>query len=440
MRRAGLLAIVLVGAAAAALVVLRDDGHERREPVRPRRLEVPPDPRGVGAWTRSRDVYKFRNRDGVWWIFRRCVDRRVRGRRWTVGPAYVARFRDRDGRLLVDDFVPRADLWSPGYLNAVNGGLGTFGVHYARGVPGETPAGDDPTTPRRERRVDRAAPGYALEGRMCAWSNRRFGVTRVRELGAPTRVGDAVRFAVDVEVTDARRPPLIVLRYRYRFLPTSVRQSLIVETHGRGRGRTTVFVKEPKVVAMVRGGGFRRMAVFGSAFQKGVLEGAPQGTPVLSTGHAANPNRRAVRWDYGRWATRDDPRACARAACFEAAVEAAPGVPWEKGRIGFDGWAVASARRAATWPRDTRGAGVAWNCTRRPSADGVRRWEFGGWKRRNPRDPLENPHPYRAAEASFIGWEGGRGPRDCEPLERALSPRVERWSALLTYRLVRAGR
>ena len=45
----------------------------------------------------------------------------------------------------------------------------------------------------------------------------------------------------------------------------------------------------------------------GSVGTKGVLEGAPEGTRVLSTDHAANPARRRVRWDYGREADRDDP-------------------------------------------------------------------------------------------------------------------------------------
>jgi hypothetical protein len=40
-------------------------------------------------------------------------------------------------------------------------------------------------------------------------------------------------------------------------------------------------------------GGYRRMAIFGSHFQKGVLEGAPEGTPVLSTDHAARADAAA---------------------------------------------------------------------------------------------------------------------------------------------------
>ena len=232
-------------------------------------------------------------------------------------------------------------------------------------------------------------------------------------------------------LTDTCPKPLLRVRYRYRVSADVVRLAVAVTTFPA----PGVFVKEPKLVATLRGGGFRRMAVFGSAFQKGILEGAPEGTRVLSTDHAANPARRRVRWDYGRSATVDDAAACAPGPCFEAVVEAAPGVAWENGEVGFDGWAVASARRARTWPRDTTGGGLAWRCSTSPDLDGVRRWEFGGWKALNASDPVENPNPYAAAEASFIGWEGGRGPRDCEPLERALAPEPETWTAVMAFRL-----
>jgi hypothetical protein len=67
--------------------------------------------------------------------------------------------------------------------------------------------------------------------------------------------------------------------------------------------------------------------------------------------------------------------------------------------------------------------------------DAVRRWELGGWKNRNPADPINNANRYTAAEASFIAWEGGRGPGDCEPLERTLAPAGESWGAYAAFRL-----
>ena len=425
------IAVAAALVAVAAFALLRDE-EVAPTPPRPVAPVEPPDPQRSLAWTESRDVIKFRNDAGVWWIYKRCFDATARGRRANVGPGYVARFRDSAGRLLVDDYVRRRDAWSPGYLNAVNGGLGTFGFHYARGVAGETPAGDDPTT-RTVERGERPYPGYSIEGRMCARSNRGFGVYDVTTR-APTRAGDAIEYSFDVFLTDGRVKPLMRVRYGYTFERSAVTARIVVTTYPA----PNVFVKEPKLVAMLRGGGYRRMAIFGESFQKAVLEGAPAGTPVLSTDHAANAARRRVRWDYGRRADADDREACAPAPCFEVVATAAADVPWENGELGFDGWAVASAQRAQTWPRDTKGADVAWDCPSSPELDGVRRWEFGGWKDRNPTDPVNNLHPYRAAVASFIGWEGGRGPGDCEPLERALAPHVETWTATLVYRLVRS--
>jgi hypothetical protein len=60
--------------------------------------------------------------------------------------------------------------------------------------------------------------------------------------------------------------------------------------------------------------------------------------------------------------------------------------------------------------------------------DAVRRWELGGRKHRNPADPVDNPNRYTAAEASFLAWEGGRGPGDCDSLERALATAGESWA------------
>jgi hypothetical protein len=420
-----------VAAVGAAWVVVAHDGERE---VRPRegvrRPMEPRAPRALLTWTETRDVVKVRTGDGVWTIYKRCFDHTAGGRRRSVGPGYIARFRDREGRLLVDDYRPRRDLWSPGYLNSVNGGLGTFGFHYARGKPRATPAGDDPTTARVER-GSRPYPGYSIEGRMCARTNRGYGVYEVASDG-PHRRGEAVTYRVDVFLTDARVKPLARVRYDYRFEESSVVARIGVTTYPA----PDVFVKEPKLVATLRGGRFLRMAVFGDEFQKGVLEGAPEGTRVLSTDHAANPARRRVRWDYGREADRDDPDACAPARCFEVLVEAAPGVAWENGRVGFDGWAVAAAGRPETWPRDTNGAEVAWDCPSSTALDAVRRWEFGGWKAANPADPVNNPNPYAAAEASFIAWEGGRGPGDCEPLERSLAPVPETWQATLRFALV----
>jgi hypothetical protein len=376
--------------------------------------------------------------------------------------------RDVRGRLLVADFRPRRDLWSPGYLNSVNGGLGTFGFHYVRGQPGSTPAGDDPTTRRQERGVDHRPPGFAVEGRMCGRANKGFGVYRVA-WAAPRRVRDAVEYRFDVFLHDPVGP-LARVRYRYRFTAAKVEVWIAVRTEPYDPIGRVPFVKEPKLVATLRGGGYRRMSVIGAdgEFEKGVMLGAPEGTPVLRTGHAADPNRVRVRYDYGRSATVEGADPCGEAPCFDVVMEAYPTtpegdalpgqepLPWENPYgVGFDGWAVASAHRPSAWRRDTHGAEVVSSCgapprgartpaeysrasvAASPGMDAVRRWELGGWKHRNRANPVDNPNRYIAAEASFIAWEGGRGPGDCEPLERALATAGESWGAYAAFRLLR---
>jgi hypothetical protein len=307
----------------------------------------------------------------------------------------------------------------------MNGGLGTFGWHHVRGRAGRTPAGDDPTTRRVERRVDRRAPGYVLEDRMCARSNGGTGVYAVSWSG-PRRDANEIAFRFDVWLRDPGRPVARV-RYDYAFARSFV--SVAVEVCVlRTRGR---FVKEPKLVAVVRGGAFRRMAVYGRSFEKGVATGAPASTRVLRTEHSARPDRFRVTWDHGRGAP------------FTVVAAANARTPWENGRVGFDGWAVAAAREPKTWPRDTRGARVVSTCGVRPGRgtldvrerarvseraspeqDAQRRWEHGGWKA-NPRAP------YSASATAFVAWQGSRGPGDCEPLERALRPGT--WTAYLVY-------
>ncbi len=433
----GLPAVTL---AVLALAGCGDEGPELFAPGPP---EPPRTPRSFG-WTENRDAFVFRNDDGAWTIYRRCFDRVVRGRRWSAGPGYVVRMTDRLGRRLVSDYRPRRDLWSPGYLNSMNGGLGTFGWHHVHGRAGHAPAGDDPTTSRVERHVDRRLPGYALEGRMCATSNGGTGVYAVSWSG-PRRAVNAIVFRFDVWLRDPGRPVARV-RYDYEFGRSAVRAAVEVRTQ-RAAGR---FVKEPKLVAVVRGGAFRRMSVYGREFQKGVLTGAQASTRVLRTEHSAQPDRIRVTWDYGRAATEEGNAPCAQAPCFTVVAGASPTTPWENGRVGLDGWALAAAHEAKTWPRDTRGARVVSTCgvqpkraddrdrngkldareraqvseRASPGQDAQRRWEHGGWK--------ANPGaPYSASSTAFLGWQGSRGPGDCEPLERALRPAT--WTAYLVY-------
>lgn len=464
-----LAALAVAAAAGIGLLVWALTRGEERKPAPTAAVPaLPPRPPAPLTWTQNRDAISFRNDDGVWSISTGCVDQTRSGFRRSVGPGYIAWMRDARGRKLVADFRPRRDLWSPGYLNSVNGGLGTFGFHYVRGRPGRTPAGDDPTTRRKESGVDHEPPGFAVEGRMCRRTNGGFGVYRVAWDG-PRRVQDTVEYRFDVFLRDPVAP-LARVRYRYRFTATKVEVWVAVRTEPYDPGGRVPLVKEPKLVATLRGGGYRRMSVIGAdgEFEKGVLVGAPEGTPVLRTGHAADANRVRVRFDYGRSATVEGADPCGEAPCFDVVMEAYPTtpdgdalpgqepLPWENpSGVGFDGWAVASSQRPSAWPSDTHGAEVVSGCGAQPrgartpaeyarasadaspALDSVRRWELGGWKNRNPADPIDNPNRYTAAETSFIAWEGGRGPGDCEPLERALAPAGESWGAYAAFRLSR---
>jgi hypothetical protein len=59
---------------------------------------------------------------------------------------------------------------------------------------------------------------------------------------------------------------------------------------------------------------------------------------------------------------------------------------------------------------------------------GVRRWGLSGWKENG--DPAKR---YQAAFTFFHGWEGGRGPFDCEPLQRAFGPPGESFGTFASY-------
>ena len=211
-------------------------------------------------------------------------------------PGYVARL-ETSSTPIVDDYRGRADTWSPGYINAVNGGLGTFGWHHARGPLGNTPAGDDPTTSAVETDVGRTP--QVIEGRMCAATNNGHGVY-ARNWYGPTRESPTtVNYTMDVWLRDRHGGTgfgpggnaIVRLRYRYSFYRSSVSLWALVTTYAAPNAAGTPFVKEPKFTALTRGGGFRRMSMFDGLTVKhdgfGGLgqRGEPEGTAVLEHRH-----------------------------------------------------------------------------------------------------------------------------------------------------------
>jgi hypothetical protein len=457
------------------------------------------------TWSSNNDMFKFRNADGWWTIYKRCFDRVVPGvppapsTRKNVGIGYIAHFKS-GSRVLVNDYLTRSTAADqPGYLNAVHGGLGTFGWHHTRGPIDATPAGDDPTTPavtENAHPTARPTPGYAVEGRMCAASNGGYGIY-ARSWKGPSRVSNThVAFTIDVWFRDPAintghgpdmsgngvGDALARVRYRYSFYKSSVRSWISVLLYPRSNAGGVPFVKEPKFAATLQGQhvNFRRMAIFGGeqgeTFHQGVLRGGQEGVSGLLTEHSSLPGRVRVRWDYGTSLVAEGASPCDEAACFNAVMRAYPTaangdilrtcdgcqparvpIPWENTQtLGLDRWARVSANRAQTWARDTDGGeGQITSCNApflegedqqdpvdrsvasersNPGIDGVRTWEHAGWKPSvNGTYPENNQNRFTAAMTLFLGWKGGRGPADCEPLERAFPSGQESWGSFAIY-------
>jgi hypothetical protein len=424
------------------------------------------------TWSQNTTAITFRNADGIWTIYKRCIDRTASGQRTTVGPGYIAELA-RSGTSIVQDFRPRGDTVTPGYINAVNGGLGTFGWHHARGPVGNTPAGDDPTTSAVEVGVGRSP--QVIEGRMCAATNNGYGVYARNWMG-PTRASPTrVDYTIDVWFRDkygstgapVNSDALVRVRYRYTFYRSSVSLWALVTTYAAPNAAGTPFVKEPKFTALTRDGRYVRMVVFdgpdGLNPREAVVKGQPEGTAVLSTDHAPQDGRVRVRWEFP---SSTDPGAApgctSTTPCLNVVARSFPtasgpagilrteqAANWEGGALGLDRWAVESAGRTKAYPRDTRGDGVVSSCkvppphrklsdselsrlseSATPAMDQVREWELGGWKSGSkPGDP------YQAALTLFPGWEDGRGGYDCEPLQRAFGLAGESWGSYFSYSL-----
>jgi hypothetical protein len=365
-----LLAALLIAAALVARLALRTE----REPV-------------VAAVRQQGDRVLLTNARGTWTVFTRCLP-------GVVGPGYVAKVEAGDGRVLVDDEV------GPGTLNDTDfGGLGAFGWHHARGLPGKL-------------RFD-ADNAWEVSARTCASANGGFGVadSRVVEL-------EDASLAVEVDLSDAYTypEPLMRVRYRYAVEPDALSSWVTVtELCGDGRcGRTSelAFIKEPKLVAHA-GNSFERLEVLdmGGGEVCSARPAGPAQGPILRTTQCTDPGRLVVRF-----------APCAP-TCLE--VEARG---WDGVTDGFDAWAVEAAARPAAFAVDTPSIdGVLWPCHGGdPSGGKMRRWELAG--RRGG-----------SLGALFPAWEGGRGGYDCEPLARTFGPRGETWRASLTYSLVRGS-
>lgn len=403
----------------------------------------------------------FENAQGYWTIFKGCFGPAAHGGSdVTVGPGYVARLVLRDGTVVTDDEHRAGGLNQPG-----NGGIGAFGFHDAR----KTGSAFDP------------GAAWPIDGRRCAhddWGrlpggglgsvDSGIGVVGARLVDPPTVAilpdGSAEgRVTIDVGFADNRMldgSPMLVVRYRYAITRERVDAQLtVIELCPFGRcGWGRAFLKEPKLVAAVTGGGYTRMSVLdaGGAVAANRLEGNHDGSwlspaclwaggsPKLHTAQCDDPARAAARFDFGGYGSgggRCDNQGCllvrmvaAPSALRTAAASGASAEAlWQNARTGLDGWAIASAARQRYAPQDSAVDGVRWGC-KGPSVASppntsspiLRRWELVGGAR-------SATGGYAAASVLFNGWEGGRGYDDCEPDSRTFGPKGESWTQHATY-------
>jgi hypothetical protein len=310
---------------------------------------------------KTTDSIKFRTTAApsgydFWGIYTRCLDSGLAYPRKGVGPGYVA-YLSHAGRVLINDYHARQqldaplttdpDAHDPGFLSFISGGLAAFGLHWAYGVPGHTPAGEDPPgwTPAMlpaDRDVTQFAPhnarvARAIEGRMCSDSmhTRRSGVydttASKRPVAGIAKNGEHfLEWSITTKVRvwdkyDAKYIPtaadddqeLYELTYLYHVEKRGVKVWLKLTTFPEkaGSGGRVPFVKEPKYVIALRttdAGGitdwkYTRISSWIDSggttknFDTAVMKGAPQGKG-LNTGHTNAIARGWIRWDHGTWA------------------------------------------------------------------------------------------------------------------------------------------
>ena len=425
------------------------------------------------TWSSTASSFKFGNGDGIWEISKNCRDWTNSAGRHAVGPGYIFRakgyvtgFDSGPTQTYVDDTVAVAPGFEKfGLMNAVYGGLGSFGFHYARGPINGTPAGDDPTitTDDGQTAFPGRSPQKVIEGRQCASTNDGYGVYERNWVG-PRRIGPGrVDFEMTVWLKDAYGNTgagpggnaLVRVRYRYSFLRDQVKSWNSVRIYATANATGVPFVKEPKFAAVVNGGHYKRLAVLqNDRYITGTMKGEPQ-SPAnpLDTTHSAWNQRTRVQWDLAVSAPKPTPTGqlpsppedgCSQTdPCFTATAKAMPvdiqgdvkiGNPaafWEGKKLGLDWWAARPAHQStetnpiSAYPIDTLGDGVVSSCGLIPTKgiitgnDTVRRWEIGGFK--SAGSGLDNQTPYDRSFVFFNGWEGGRGPEDCEPLQIAMA-------------------
>ena len=422
----------------------------------------PPPPPAVSIVDNNPSYVTFRNPDGDWTVWKACSSVPNGA---TVGPGYIAKLVTPDpGRIT----VLNDNAGAPGGLNAMQGGPGAFGLHYARG------------NPPFDLESSSANSATDLTGRHCSWSGTNpgpKGVYRVDLLQGPLVSGGVGIFDLTVWIRDywgdtgygpddPAQPNGIgdaglKITYQLRVYgsPSVVKLWAGLTTYFGPNGAGTPFAKESKFSGSLPNTtmGYRRIAVFGGADGMTFLR-AYNGTHAQGSIHSYEDNRLRVRYDFAPDTTAgSDPLCSASSPCMNLVYRAilpsgSPGF-WEKpagSNGGLDKWATDVALAShPTWPRvDTvdhanvnPGAGLnyPWNCNattdktapfanpeESTGVQAVRGWEFGG---------IDPGNGYTQLMMLANGWEGGRSFLDCESTSMKFPSPGTSYSAEMDYSL-----
>lgn len=391
----------------------------------------------------------FTNGDGQWVVYTGCFGPKKRGgENVSVGPGYIARVTlaktpPNGNPKIVDD--EQAPGKYNGVLNAPGfGGLGAFGWHHSRG------------NGSYDFDFDNA---WNLDGRHCAEDGGGFGVSGAEVVEGPSVDASGVgALSVDVFFTDGwtKDAPLMRVRYRYRFHADVVKMWAAATAHcdhgNCGDGAPgPAYIKEPKFVAGITGGAYKRMMVLNDQSQ--VAQNSASGTgycvwrgtdPTKSTGQCDADRRTRARFDYrdalpssaadngGDCDTGSHPcfnvvmRAYATATNGDVGIGGSTAL-WEGSGIGLDAWATQAATRTPVSSADSSSGGALWSCHGGdPAHQRQRRWELAGGTKNASGE-------FQRTSVFFHAWEGGTGAYDCEPLSRRFGPEGESFSVHAEY-------
>ncbi|HZM80563.1 MAG TPA: hypothetical protein VFC19_32905 [Candidatus Limnocylindrales bacterium] len=360
----------------------------------------------------------FINNDGQWTVWKGCFSYiNGSGQLTTIGPGYFGRLIRNNVVLFNDEAGP------PGGLNAMRGGLGTFGFHYARGW--------------RPYALENSPFTTDIDNRQCS-NGHSQGVYRVDVRQGPFISGGVGVLDLTVWIRDNwgrtfRGPDSdgdgigdagIRLDYDIRVYESVIKQWASVTTYFQQNGEGDAYVKEPKFTGTVPNSqaGWRRIAIFHGTNGLERMRTFTGNLPVGSR-HDYDNDRLRVRYDFMTDSTSTGGACSTTAPCLNVLFRATPpGGSWNfwesGGASGLDAWAVRSDSRPAVNTVDqpnsnpNNGLPTSWDCNgSSPIGQGVRGWEFGGTSG-------GQFQPYSKIMTLATGWEGGRGAFDCEPLYR----------------------